>query len=811
MRSNDFISKLTIDEHLLFMIMNKLFDIVFLMKVEDGPRFRYVRVSNSALHLASLVEEDMGKCIEDIYPAEIAEHLNNQYRKVLETKSVVVYRDRTNTADSFCVAESTLVPIAEENGNISYIICFTRDVTEIVQQEERLQEINQLFHSFMEHSHDALVLFDLNGRILRVNREWERLLGWKEEELIGKEIPSLPSEYSSKFKNSIKKIANGESVTSIQMPQICKDGSIVYVSANITPIFDKNGDAVAGLSMLRDLTDFMKVHEQLRRSEELYRKVIEFFPEMVVIHMNGTILYMNPAGIDMIRAANQNVVQGRQLSEFIKKVDGADDEWLLKTLEGEFKEVQVKGTKIQYNDKQAEFLVIRDLTEQRTKDQKIKFMAQYDALTGLPNRTFLKEKLNEQLFSHSGKQLAILLIDIDRFKFINDLLGHSNGDLILREVAERLRTLDSEDVFLSRIGSDEFVVAYTYVNEEELENLLNRVSAVLNEPYFIAGEKLNITTSIAISRSSDANLSVETLLSNADKAVYYAKMNGTNLVVEYNSRIHDIFAKKLRLENDLQTALEKNEFSLFYQPKINFRSNSISLEALLRWKHPQLGMVSPAEFIPIAEETNLIVDIGKWVLEQACNDAKKLEQMGFSNIKMAVNLSAKQFNEGNLEKIVSEIFEKTHTNACCFELEITETTIMKDPTEAIEILQKLKQKNITIAIDDFGVSYSSLNYLNRFPIDAVKIDRSFIRDLSENRKGTEIVEMLILLAHKLNLRVTAEGVETEEQVRYLLEKGCDEMQGYYFSKPVPLDELPSILLQMRKMLNQYNKNKKRLT
>jgi diguanylate cyclase (GGDEF)-like protein/PAS domain S-box-containing protein len=804
MRWNDFSSKFVIDEQLLFMIMNKLFDIVFLMKVEDGPRFRYVRVSNNALHLASLVQEDIGKCIEDIYPAEIAEHLNRQYRKVLETKNVVVYRDQINTHDSFRIAESTLVPIVGENGDIPYIICFTRDVTEIVEKEERLEEVNQLFHLFMEHSHDALILFDLNGRILRVNREWERLLGWTEEELVGKEIPSLPSEYSSKFKNNIKKLANGESVTSVQMPQICKDGTIIYVSANITPIFDKNGKVVAGLSMLRDLTDFIRVHEQLRQSEELYRKVIEFFPEMVVIHINEKILYMNPAGLEMIKAAHQNAVQGRKLSEFIEKVDAKDDEWLLKTIDGEIKEIQVKGTTIQYNGKQAEFLVIRDLTEQRTKEQKIKFMAQYDVLTGLPNRSFLKEKLNEQMLYNVGKQVAILLIDIDRFKFINDLLGHSNGDLILCEVADRLRTLQSENVFLSRIGSDEFVVACTYDNEMALDSILQHTSTILNEPYFIAGEKLNITTSIGISRSSDANLSVETLLSNADKAVYYAKMNGTNLVIEYNSKIHDIFAKKLRLENDLQAAVKRREFSLYYQPKINIRSSSISLEALLRWEHPQLGMVSPAEFIPIAEETNIIVEIGKLVLEQACKDLKKLENMGFRNIKIAVNLSAKQFNQGNLENIVSQIFEKMNVNPRCFEFEITETTIMKDPTEAIETLKKLKQKDVTIAIDDFGVSYSSLNYLNRFPIDAVKIDRSFIRDLNENRKGTEIVQMMISLAHKLNLRVTAEGVETEEQVKYLLEKGCDEMQGYYFSKPVPFHELPQVLLRLSKMINEYS-------
>jgi diguanylate cyclase (GGDEF)-like protein/PAS domain S-box-containing protein len=805
MRWNDFLDKFVIDEQLLFMIMNKLFDIVFLMKVEDGPRFRYVRVSKSALHTASLVHEDMGKCIEDIYPPEIAEHLNRQYRKVLKTKNVVVYRDQMNISDSVRIAESTLVPIVGANGDITFIIGFTRDVTEIVQKEEQLREINQLFHSFMEHSHDALVLFDINGRILRVNREWERLLGWKEEEIAGKEIPSIPLEYSKKFRERLKKLAAGESITAMQLPQICKDGSIVYVSANITPIFDKNGEVVAGLSMLHDLTDFIKVHEQLRQSEELYRKIIEFFPDMVVIHVNETIRYINPAGLDMIKAAHQEIVKGRKLSEFIEKVGVNDNEWILKTMDGQTKEIEVKGTTIQYDEKQAEFLVIRDLTEQKTKDEKIQFMAQYDSLTGLANRSYLKEKLNEQMLYVVGKQLAILLIDIDRFKFINDLLGHSNGDIVLREVAVRLSSISKENVFLSRISGDEFVVVCTYENEEELDNLLKHINAILNEPYFIDGEKLNITVSIGISRSSDANLSVETLLSNAEKAVYYAKMKGTNNIVEYNSKIHGIYAKKIRLQNDLQEAVEKKQFSLFYQPKINIRSRSISLEALLRWEHPQLGMVSPAEFIPIAEETNLIIEIGKWVLEQACKDLKKLKEIGFANLKMAVNLSAKQFNGGNLEKIIFDIFEKTNVNACGFEFEITETTIMKDPTEAIETLRKLKQKAVTIAIDDFGVSYSSLNYLNRFPIDAVKIDRSFIRDLSENRKGKEIVEMMISLAHKLNLRVTAEGVENEEQVKYLIDKGCDEMQGYYFSKPIPFHELPDTLSRLSTIINKYNK------
>jgi len=807
MKKESLANNLIIDEQLLFTIMSKLFDIVFLMKVEEGPRFRYVRASDSAMQLASLVESDMGKFIEEVYTKEIAEHLNSQYCKVLEKRDLIVYRDRMNIRNKFRIGESVLLPIPADDGTISYIISFTKDITEIVQTEEQLKEINQLFHSFMEHSHDALVLFDLNGRVMRVNREWERLLGWKEEELIGKEVPTIPKEYSRKYAKRLNQLVAGKCLTSIQMPQVRKDGGIVYVSANITPIFDQNGKVVAGLSLLRDLTEFVSVHERLRQSEELYRKVIEFFPEMVIIHIDGNILYINPAGVEMVNAPRSDMLQGKKLSSLLEKIDEGGEEWHLKTLNGEVRVVQVWGTTIQYKESQAEFLVIRDVTEQKTKDQKIKFMAQYDSLTRLANRNYLTERLNELLFCNIDRQLVILLIDIDRFKFINHLLGHTNGDIVLQRVADRLRRLQSDNVFLSRIGNDEFVVACVFEQEEELEKLLNQLKDHLSKPYYIAGEKLNITASIGISRSSDANLSVDTLISNANKALYYAKMNGTNLLVEYNAEIHDIFAKKIRLESDLQTALEKNQFSLYYQPKINFPNRLISVEALIRWEHPQFGMVSPAEFIPIAEETNLIIEVGKWVIEQASKDLSELHKMGFTDLKMAINFSAKQFNDPNLEKMVLDIIESTNVNPSCFEFEITETTIMKDPTETIETLRRLKERNVTIAIDDFGVSYSSLNYLNRFPIDAVKIDRSFIRDLSNNGKGTDIVEMMISLAHKLNLRVTAEGVETEEQVYHLLDMGCDEMQGYYISKPVPFSNLPEILTHILNMMDKISNNR----
>lgn len=800
MKRNQFIQKLLADEQLLFTVMEQLFDIVFLMKVEEGPRFRYVHVSPKALHLASLTEEDMGKCIDDIYPTGIANHLSGQYRRAVETKRIVTYRDRMNIADEDRIAESTLIPITDKTGAVSYILSFTRDITEVMKKEEQFEEISQLLHSLLDHSHDAFMMFDLQGRILRVNREFERLFGWKEEEIIGKTVGQFLPGYRSKWERGLKRLGDGESLTVVRLALSDKYGAQVYVSVTITPLFDKSGRVVAGLSIIRNLTDLMEVQERLRQSEELYRKIVDFLPDMVVIQVNGLITYMNPSGLKMIQAKDVSEVEGKRLGDFLKKT--GQGEWMVVANDGERKEVNVQEMTVSYYEQTAQFLVIRDLSEQKSKEQEIAFMAQYDSLTGLANRNYLREKLNDFIFSHTG--VAVVLIDIHRFKFINDFLGYSNGDELLRQVARRLKTVQSERTFLARISEDEFIVACLYDEEEELKRMIRELDALLQEPYFIAGEKLNITTNIGISYAADANLSVETLLSNAHKAVYYAKMNGTNRIVEYQSHMSDIFAKKIRLEHDLQKAVENGELFLYYQPKVNIESGTISMEALIRWKHPQLGMVSPAEFIPIAEETNRIDEIGQWVLRQASRDLKALEQRGFSGLKMAINLSARQFLNKELETVVRRIFAEERVDPSSFVFEITETAIMKEPAEVISILKEFKKQGIAIAIDDFGVSYSSLNYLNRFPIDAVKIDRSFVRNISENRKGEEIVEAIILLAHRLDLFVTAEGVETAEQVRFLLEKGCEELQGYYFSPPVPFEQLPETLTKLQSLVKHWN-------
>lgn len=391
MTRNQFFYDIIVDEQLLFTIMNELFDVVFLMKVEAGPKFRYVRASSHALYLANLTEKDIGKCIEDIYPKEMAAYLNKQYRKALETRKIVTYRDQVNIKGEWRIAESMIVPVFTKDGTMPYMVCFTRDITEQIAREKQFEEIHQLFHSFLEQTHDAIVMFDLAGRVLRVNREAERLLGWSEKEVLAKKIADFLPGHHGKLQQSLQKLSRGQTLTSVHLSLVRKDGKKVHVSANVTPVFGNDGTAVAGLSILRDMTDFIQVREQLQQSEELYRKVIEFLPDPIIIQADGVIHYMNPAGLEMVKAERIDFVKGKRLSDFLEKREQQENEWVLTSLCGEQKEVDVKAMSIDYYGQSAQFLIIRDLSEQKSKEKKIEFMAQYDPITVLPNRNYLRE------------------------------------------------------------------------------------------------------------------------------------------------------------------------------------------------------------------------------------------------------------------------------------------------------------------------------------------------------------------------------------------------------------------------------------
>ncbi|AST05445.1 GGDEF domain-containing protein [Anoxybacillus flavithermus] len=773
------------NEQLLFHMMDQLFDIVFLMKVEKGPRFRYVRVSPTALHLANLREEDIGKCIEDVYDEEMSNLLNFQYMKACKTKSLVSFRARMNVKDDIRFAESTLIPLLNEKNEVSYIVACTREITDMLKKEEQLEEAQQLIDSLFTHSQEAFILFDLFGHIIRVNEETKRLFGLQQKDIVGKTLFDVIPVYKENIDQTLQRLSEGKPLHAIRLTMKTKNGETIYVSVNVSPLFNKDGNIIAGFASLLNITDLILTQKQLKQSEKLHRHVVETFPEAIMICTNQQVTYANAVALRMFKASTIEDVRNKPVQQCIHTVP----EPTITAIDGETIPVQIHILPFPYETNRTELMIIKP-SEPIVVHEKEKVYI---------NRTEFMEKLTDLLFTHEG--VAVLLVDIHQFKFINSFLGYENGDELLKQVDMRLHNTIHPKAIWTRITGDQFAIALSYESQEEVKQFATMIKEVLIEPYCIAQQQIRIGIHIGVGYAYDAKLCAETLLNNAEKALYFAKTEGTNVVKSYEAHMSDAFTRKIQLENALSSAVKNEELFLLYQPKVNFHTRSFSVEALVRWKHPQFGFVSPAEFIPMAEETNVIQDIGKWVLRQACRDVAFLRQSVAGCMKIAINLSAKQFLDEHLVEDIQHILQAEHCDASCFILEITETTIIKNPEQVVKTLERLKKLGFSIAVDDFGVSYSSLEYLNRFPIDEVKIDRSFIQNITNNEKSKEIVSAIISLAHNLQLTVTAEGVETEQQAQFLIEKQCEQLQGFYFSRPVSLEQLPSTITSLRQIMD----------
>jgi diguanylate cyclase (GGDEF)-like protein/PAS domain S-box-containing protein len=429
--------------------------------------------------------------------------------------------------------------------------------------------------------------------------------------------------------------------------------------------------------------------------------------------------------------------------------------------------------------------------------ERVEYLAYYNSLTTLPNRSLFSSLLNQavNLARRYGKQLAVLFVDLDRFKNINDTLGHQAGDLLLQEVAKRLKNCLRESDVVARLGGDEFVVLLpTFDRTEDVEAVAHKILTTISKSFEALGQEFRVTASVGISiypKDGDDNRS---LMRNADIAMYRAKEDGKNNFQYYCEALNAYSFERLALESSLRRALERGEFALHYQPKIEMRTGCIAgMEALLRWMHPELGMVAPTKFIPLAEETGLIVQIGKWVLKTACTQNVAWQKSGLPCLSIAVNLSGRQFLDDNLLRDITTILNESGMSPDLLELEITESTLMRDVDKAMRVLQDLRAMGIRLAIDDFGTGYSSLSNLKRFPLDTIKVDRSFIRELPGDAANRGITDAIIAMGRVLSLTVIAEGVETKEQANYLREHACDEFQGFYFSKPVAADEFAELL------------------
>ncbi|MCF6092940.1 EAL domain-containing protein [Microaerobacter geothermalis] len=435
--------------------------------------------------------------------------------------------------------------------------------------------------------------------------------------------------------------------------------------------------------------------------------------------------------------------------------------------------------------------------------KKITYQAYHDSLTKLPNRLQLEQSIFSAI--EHDETLAVMFLDLDRFKRINDTMGHASGDELLQEVSKRLlQCLDPDDL-VALWGGDEFAIILRGVREKTLVSAkAGKILEEINKPVVIDGQQLTVTGSIGISLYPEDGTDYYTLLKNADTALYYAKEQGKNDLYFYSPSMNKDHYENLMMENRLRIAIKENEFVLYYQPQFNIRTGSIfGMEALLRWHNPEEGIISPAHFIAVAEETDLIVPIGEWVLRTACQQNKAWQDAGYPPNRISVNLSAKQFLQKNLVEAVKQILNETGLSPEWLELEITESIAMKDVELTVQVLKELRKMGVQIAIDDFGIGYSSLNHIKRFPINTLKIDQSFIRDVTENPDDAAIVSSIITLAHSLKLNVIAEGVETREQVAFLSRKNCDRMQGYFFGKPIPAEQIEKEFL-----INSIDMNKK---
>jgi diguanylate cyclase (GGDEF)-like protein len=436
-------------------------------------------------------------------------------------------------------------------------------------------------------------------------------------------------------------------------------------------------------------------------------------------------------------------------------------------------------------------------TQLQRANEQLQHVATHDALTGLPNRVLLADRLEQAIAQaeRGGGSFALLMVDLDRFKSINDSIGHQAGDELLKEVAQRLKSILRQIDTLARLGGDEFVIIVNCIaGPQHAESVIGDVLECIGQPMKLASIEVQTSPSIGVSLYPHDGTDPQTLLKHADAAMYHAKKMGRNTFQFFAAEMNAFTRERLELEGSLRTALCRREFVLHYQPKVDIKNGHIvGVEALIRWNHPKLGLLPPEEFIPLAEETGLIVPIGDWVLYEACRQAHAWHAAGITHLRMAVNLAAQQFRQANLVETVGGALAESALEARFLELELTETAVMQDAEESASILQRLSSIGVRLSLDDFGTGYSSLSYLQRFPLNKVKIDRSFVREIARSEGNAEIVRAIVSLAHSLRLSVIAEGVETVEQLDFLAKIGCDQYQGYYRSSALPADALEAMV------------------
>lgn len=609
-------------------------------------------------------------------------------------------------------------------------------------------------------------------------------------------------------------LENADQENRIEYRILRPDGSVRTVWGLGQAVADRYGNIVRRVGIVQDITAKAQADETMRKLS----RALEQTDDLVLItDRTGVIEFVNDAlqtttgysREELIGAKPRLLRSGEHDASFYKKM------WKTILAGNSFRDVLVNRRKdgttyfeektitpLVDNNNITHFISTgKDITERVHDQQRMEFLAHHDVLTELPNRVLFTDRLEHALTRRSdhNKQLALIYMDLDRFKIINDTLGHDAGDRFLKVLSDRLRQHLRDEDTIARLGGDEFAILLEDIDSiEQVAGVARKILFALSTPFKLDEQELFVTASLGISIFPADGHDSRTLLKHADIAMYRAKDLGRNTYQFYSADMSSKAFERLSLETSLRYALEREEFILYYQPQIDLSNQRVlGTEALIRWQHPDLGLVSPADFIPILEETGLIVEVGEWVMREACLQAMRWKKLGLDNLRMAVNVSTRQFSSSNFVEVVQSVLKETAIDPQLLELEITESILLLTTAQIKHTFASILNTNVRLALDDFGTGYSSLSYLKRFPIDVLKIDRSFIRDLTTDPDDASIVEAIIALARSMNIQVVAEGVETAQQQDFLYVRGCNAMQGFLFSPPVPAEELEPILSQLK--------------
>jgi diguanylate cyclase (GGDEF)-like protein/PAS domain S-box-containing protein len=674
---------------------------------------------------------------------------------------------------------------------------YAYDVTQSRQAEENL-------NLFFDLSHDLLFIAGFDGYLKRVNRACEHTFGFCKEELLA--VPYMERVYPDDVPlvhAELTKLASGAAMVNIQVRIQHKDDAYQWTEWVATRAPDKSLFYATG----RDISERMQRDMELKMAAKVIENTLE---GILVADTDGTILSVNPAFTRitgytaaeaigktprLLRSNHHDILFYQQLWGSLlstgqwqgeiwnrRKSGEAYPEWLtISAIRNE------NGVVQQYVS------VFNDITKYKQQEEHIHHQAYHDALTDLPNRMLFVDRLNLAI-AHAYRQrqqLAVMFLDLDRFKQVNDGFGHHVGDQLLQEVAKRLQVLVRADDTVARLGGDEFTLLLPNLpNTDDVIKVANQVIKAFDRPIMIEKHELFASTSIGIAIYPYDGTDAGTLMKNADSAMYLAKRNGRNSFRLYTPDMNESAAEQLMLENQLRRAIERGELVLHYQPQVNADTGEIiGVEALLRWQHTEKGLLYPLEFMALAEESGLIVDIGEWVLRTACVQNKCWQAMACKAVKVAVNISARQFCHPHFVRLVEQVLEESSLEPRWLELEMTKNILLRDTEQVIGKLHYLKALGITLSINDFGTGFSSMAYLKDFPFDTVKIDRSFVRDVFVNTNDAEIAKAIIAMAHSMNMKVVAEGVETIGQMEFMHTYQCDDIQGYYISHPLEAVEM----------------------